>query len=307
MVAADFTRAGSTTTTPSSRRIVSVLRITTLVLACSLLSGCPTIYLAFEKHAGTFLVAVDGPQFVHIPDTDWDSRKNAMVYFYRPASRWSLEEIDAPSIFIDDRRYFSMRGSGFTWLEMAPGVRRVTVRRPIGLLLGFEGIGDFALSKPVDAEFEVEAGKVYYFRYSEIDKPSKRNPDLPPDSLLGEGDLQLVSGEVAFEEIVDTRLITNKPPLGKIDAPRSIVQLNIQDSFAKERQQLMAQREEELEELKAEGHWRPAPWYKPFASGSPTKRVEADKALRKLDKEVAEYERSLAASEKDDKKWYWPF
>ncbi|WP_344802753.1 DUF2846 domain-containing protein [Allohahella marinimesophila] len=306
MVTADITRAGSTTR-KSSHCLAAVLRLLTLVLVGSLLSGCPTIYLAFEKHAGTFLVAVDGPQFVHIPDTEWDSRNNAMVYFYRPASRWSLEEIDAPSIFIDDRRYFSIRGSGFTWLEMAPGTRRVTVRRPIGLLLGFEGIGEFALSKPVDAEFEVEAGKVYYFRYSEIDKPSEANPDLPPDSLLGEGDLQLVSHDVAFEEIVQTRMITNKPPLGKIDAPRSIVQLNIQDSFEKERQQLLAQREEQLAELKADGHWRSAPWYKPFGSGTPTKRVKADKALRELDKEVAEYERAQAASEKDDKKWYWPF
>jgi len=288
----------------TARAVLRSLLVAGLTLA---LAGCPKPYFAFEKSAGAFLASVDGPKFVHIPDADWNRKANAMVYFYRPYSRWAAEEIDAPSIFIDDRRYFSMRGAGFTWLEMAPGTRRITIRRPIGLLLGFEGMGDFALSMPLDTEFTVKAGEVYYFRYSELNKPAKINSELPADSALGQGDMQLVTADTAFEEIVETRLIENKPPLGKVDAPRSIAQINVRDSFTAERQQLIAQRESELTELKQSGSWRPAPWYKPFSGGSPTKRVKADNALRKLDKREAEYERSLPGSEQEDKHWYWPF
>ncbi len=136
-----------------------LLQITLIVTLALVQTGC--LYLAFEKHGGAFLVPVSGDRFVHISNDQWDSEKNAVVYFYRPDSRWASDEIDAPSTFIDDKRYVSLRGNGYSWLEMSPGTRQITMRRPIGILLGFEGAGSFSISKVVDAEFEVEAGNVY--------------------------------------------------------------------------------------------------------------------------------------------------
>ncbi len=286
--------------------ITRFLQISLLLLSTGLMSGCLTVYLAFEKHAGAFLVEVTGPKFIHIPDRQWDSKNNALVYFYRPYSDWAAEEIDAPSLFIDDRRYVSLRGNGYSWLEMAPGTRRITMRRPIGLLLGFEGIDEYSLSIIVDADFELEPGGIYYFRYSEVEPPAKPNPALDPDHPLASGDMQLVSAEVAFDEIVHTRFIEDEPPLAKNSAGTSIVETNIMDSFAKEREELEEQRDVELAELKDQGHWRSAKWYWPFGGG-PTKRVKADRALRKLDKREQAYLATLASEEKEDSKWWWPF
>ncbi len=279
------------------------LQVALIATAASLQSGC--LYLAFEKHGGAFLVPVSGEQFVHIPNEKWDSTNNAMVYFYRPDSRWASDEIDAPSVFINDHRYVSLRANGFTWLEMAPGPKQITMRRPIGLLLGFEGIGDFALSKIVDAEFEVEAGKVYYFRYSEVEAPSAPNPSLSPDNPLAQGDMQLVTRDVAIKEIVDTRFIENQPPFAKNSAGVSIVEQNKEDDFKREKARLEAAKEEELALLKNEGYWRESKWYWPFGGG-PTKRLESDIALKALEKNREEYLTALAEAENKGAPW-WKF
>lgn len=279
------------------------LQIALIAIAATLQSGC--LYMAFEKHGGAFLVPVSGEQFVHIPNEKWDSTNNAMVYFYRPDSRWASDEIDAPSVFINDHRYVSLRANGFTWLEMAPGPKQITMRRPIGLLLGFEGIGDFALSKIVDAEFEVEAGKVYYFRYSEVEAPSAANPSLSPDHPLAQGDMQLVTRDVAIKEIVDTRFIENQPPFAKNSAGVSIVEQNKEDDFKREKARLEVAKEEELAQLKNDGYWRESKWYWPFGGG-PTKRLESDIALKELEKSREEYLTALAEAENKGAPW-WKF
>ncbi len=281
------------------------LQFASLLAIVSVLSGCP-VYMAFEKHGGAFIAPVKGDNFVHIPDIDWDQKNNALVYFYRPDSDWGAEEIDAPSVFIDDHRYFSIRANGYSWLEMAPGIRHITMRRPIGLLLGFEGIGNFNLSKIVDADFEVEAGKIYYFRYSEIDKPSEPNPNLDEDDALAQGDMQLVTSDVAYEEIITTRFIESQAPFAKNSSAVSIAEINRLDNFKKEREELEERKEIELAQLKEAGYWRSPKWYWPFGGG-PTKAVKADRDLRKLNKREDAYIASLASSEKEEKKWWWPF
>ena len=260
--------------------------------------------MAFEKHGGAFLVPVSGDRFIHISNDQWEPEKNAIVYFYRPDSRWASDEIDAPSMFIDDNRYVSLRANGFSWLEMSPGTRQITMRRPIGLLLGFEGMGDFSLSKIVDAEFEVEAGKVYYFRYSEVDLPSAPNPEIDAENPLAQGDMQLVSREVAMKEIVKTRFIESQPPFAKNAAGVSIVEKNKEDDFKKEKARLEEIKTEELAQLKADGHWRNSQWYWPFGGG-PTKRTEADIELKELEKEREEYLVAYAEAEAKKKGPSW--
>ncbi len=282
-----------------------LLQITLIVTLAGVQTGC--LYMATEKHGGAFLVGVTGDKFVHLPNEQWDSSRNAMVYFYRPDSRWASDEIDAPSLFIDNNRYVSLRANGYSWLEMAPGSRRITMRRPIGLLLGFEGISwpvEFSISTIVDAEFEVEAGKIYYFRYSEVDVPSVNNPALGDDDSLSMGDMQLVSRELAMAEIIKTRFIEDEPPLAKNSAGTSIVEKNKEDDFNKEKARLEVAKVEELEQLKIDGHWRGTTWYWPFGGG-PTKRTEADIEIKELEKEREEYLVAYAEAEAKRKGPSW--
>lgn len=285
-------------------------QITVVAMVASLLSGCPKPYLAFEKHGGAFLVPVKGEQFVHRPNSSWESNKNAMVYFYRPLSQWGADEIDVPSVYIDDHHYFGIRANGYTWFEMTPGKKQITIRRPIGLLLGFEGIGSFSLEKIIDAEFYPEAGKVYYFRYSEVDVPSAPNPDLDPDSPFAKGDVQMVSRDVAIKDIVTTRYIESQPPFAKNSAGTSIVKVNNLDAYKAEKARLEEARSEELAQLKEQGYWRSASWYWPFGGG-PTKRLKTDIELQKLEANWQAYEADLERKEAmeaalNKSKW-WPF
>ncbi len=284
-------------------------RAAILVCVAVLLTGCPRLYIAFEKHGGAFLATPRGPQFVHLGDEQWDRSKNALIYFYRPYSDWAAEEIDAPTVYIDDTRYISMRGNGYSWLEVTPGTRRITLRRPLGAVLGFEGFGDFNLSLILDTTFEVEAGGVYYFRYSEVSKPKVTNPALEPDDPLTQGDMQLVTWDVAFPEIVNTRFMESRPPFAKNTGGANIVSDNMNYVFKKAETEIKEARAEEIARLKEEGHYRPNKWWCLYmCGGSPTKRVKADAELRKLEKRREAWEHEMALNEKDDtRKWYWPF
>ncbi|PID41816.1 MAG: hypothetical protein CSA52_01125 [Gammaproteobacteria bacterium] len=286
-----------------------LVQITIILSATGLLTGCPKLYIAFEKHGGAFLAPVKGHEFVHLPNDAWGSNENAMVYFYRPISQWAEDEIDAPSVYIDDQHYFNLRGNGYTWLEMAPGTRRLTLRRPLGLALGFEGFGHFALDLITDAEFELEPGKVYYFRYSEVSPPSASNPDLPADHLLATGDMQLVSRDVAFEEITRTRLMHSRPPFAKSNAGISIVERNKEDTYEATIADLEVARKAEIEKLKEEGHYRKAKWYWPFGGG-PTRRLETDLKIEKVEREWEDYQAELQRQkelEEAGKKKWWKF
>lgn len=275
-----------------------------------LLTGCPKLYIAFEKHGGAFLAPVNGQEFVSLPNDAWGSNQNAMVYFYRPNSQWAADEIDAPSVYVDDRHYFNIRGNGYTWLEMAPGKRRITMRRPLGAVLGFEGIGHFALDLIVDGDVHLEPGKVYYFRYSEVSMPSASNPDIPADDTFATGEMQLVSRDVAFKEIIHTRFITPKPPFAKSNAGISIVETNKKDTYDSTLADLKVARAEEIEQLKKDGHYRPAKWYWPFGGG-PTKRLKTDREIEKLDRDWKAYKEELERQKEleraRNKKWWWPF
>ena len=132
-------------------------------------------------------------------------------FILSPIQRLGCPGNDAPTVYIDDTRYISMRSNGWSWLEVAPGTRRLTMRRPLGAVLGFEGMDDFALSLIVDAKFDVQPGGVYYFRYSEDDTPKEPNPALASDDPLSKGDMQLVSWEVAYPEIINTRFMDSRP------------------------------------------------------------------------------------------------
>src|SRR5690606_39741728 len=120
-------------------------------------------------------------------------------------------------------------------------------------------IGHFALSKMVDQELEVEAGKVYYLRYSEVTKP-EINPHLASDSPWGKGDMQLVTPEYAYQEIMQTRFL-NSDMLAPNHAAVSIAEVNRKDDYNKRKKELEQARKDELAQLKKQGAYRSGVWW----------------------------------------------
>lgn len=213
----------------------------TLLPMLMLVSGC-TVYQSIGKSVGSFLHPVSGHDFVHIANDQWN-RDNALLYFYRPHSQWAAEEIEAPSVYIDDTHYFNIRNDSFTWLEVSPGERHIAMRRP---LLGLEGLNSFSLSLIADATLDVKAGGIYYLRYNELSEPEQPHPDLDPEHPLAQGDLQLVPRGYAMQatELVSTRFL-NSDLLAPNHAGTSIVEAT--EAVNKERR-----REENAE---ASGGW----------------------------------------------------
>lgn len=248
-------------------------------------SGC-TVYQSIGKSVGSFLHPVSGHDFVHIDNEQWD-RDNAVLYFYRTHSQWAADEIEAPSVYIDDNHYFNIRNDSFTWLEVSPGERHIAIRRP---LLGLEGLNSFSLSLIADATLEVEPGRIYYLRYNELEEPESTHPELAEDHPLTSGDLQLVTRDYAMQagEIVSTRFL-NSDLLAPNHAAVSIVEVNEDGDYERNLALLEEEREAEIERLKAEGKYEEAPWYWPFGGG-PTEPLESDRKLRELEREYAALE-----------------
>lgn len=264
---------------------VPFVKYTIAVMCVVVLSGC-TVYQSIGKSVGGFLHPVSGHNFVHIDTDAWD-QKNALLYFYRTHSQWAADEIESPSVYIDDKHYFNIRNNSFTWLEVAPGERHLAMRRP---LLGLEGLNSFSLSLIADATLNVEAGKIYYLRYNELTEPERPHPDLDPEHRLASGDLQLVTREYAMQsgEIVST-LFLNSDLLAPNHAATSIVEVNQDADYEKRKAVLEEERELEIERLKQQGKYESASWYWPFGGG-PTVPLESDRKLKELDEQYARLE-----------------
>lgn len=275
------------------------VRLTSGLLALMLVSGC-TIYQSIGKSTGSFLHPVSGHDFVHIPNSDWNSQDNALIYFYRTHSRWASDEIEAPSVYVDDHHYFNIRNNSFTWLEVAPGERHIEIRRP---LLGLEGLNDFALSKIADAMLRVEPGEIYYLRYKELEPPEGNPDSLPEDHPLSAGTLQLVTRDYAMKtgEIVSTQFL-NSDLLAPNHAATSIVEATEKASYKRRMAELEKKRDEQVAAMKADGRYQQAPWYWPFGGG-PTETPEAEEKIQTLKKER---EARLARRDDEDDGW-WVF
>lgn len=283
---------------------MTIRLLTPALAACILLlgTGC-TIYQSIGKSTGAFLHPVSGHDFVHIDNDAWSS-SNALLYFYRTHSQWAADEIESPSVYIDDHHYFNIRNNSFTWLEVSPGERHIEMRRP---LLGLEGLNHFSLSKIADATLKVEPGKIYYLRYNELSEPEQPHPDLDPEHPLASGDLQLVTRAYAMkaEEIVSTRFL-NSDLLAPNHAAVSIVEANEDSDYKRTKALLAEQRALEIELLKAEGKYREASWFWPFGGG-PTVPLESERKLRKLERDYAALKEERERKAEEASSGWWIF
>lgn len=273
-----------------------------LIASMLSVSGC-TIYQSIGKSTGSFLHPVSGHDFVHIDNDDWD-RKHAVLYFYRTHSEWADDEIEAPSVYVDDSHYFNIRNDSYTWLVVSPGERHVAMRRP---LLGLEGLNSFSLSLIADATFTVEPGGIYYLRYNELSEPTQAHPELDPEHPLAQGDLRLVTREYAMQEgeIVSTRFL-NSDLLAPNHAAASIVEDNEDADYERRKALLEEERELELERLEREGLYKPAPWYWPFG-GAPSVPLESDQKMEQLEQEYAQLELERKRRKEENSSGWWFF
>lgn len=180
--------------------IKKYLAVCCVLVAAVMLSSC-TIHHSIGDNFGSYLASPGGQEFKPV-GYRWDYENTALLYVYRPASEWSMDEIETPSFNVNGDRLFNIKGGGYTWYELKPGSYDVVIRRGV---FGFEGIGSFAIKRIAEITLQASVGKVYYFRYSEIDPP-EIDPDLE-DNPVGDGPLQLVAPSRALAELPKTRMI----------------------------------------------------------------------------------------------------
>lgn len=182
-----------------------VVKYISVLIFGVLLAACSGIQVNTFDSFGSYPKWLFGPSGHYYKSVGyrWDYEKYALVYIYRPVSEWAMDEVEAPSFNLNDKRLFNIKGGGYTWYELEPGNYDVVVRRGI---FGIERIG-IPLSKTYsDFTMSVEAGKVYYLRYSEIDPAGVAAADNTGSSR-GDGPLQLVGHDMAVREMEDTKLI----------------------------------------------------------------------------------------------------
>lgn len=168
--------------TPATDTFFDAAKAADQILATSVLS--PTTL-------GSYISPVKGPLFQAVVPVD---SRNAIVYVYRPHTRWGAEEIQAPSFYIDGMRVYGLKDNGYFWLELKPGRYQFMARRPLAL---------FHLSVIFDFPFTVEGGKNYFFRYDETSQIKK--PGSYGD-LVEEGPLLQMPEELAMQEVKYTQI-----------------------------------------------------------------------------------------------------
>lgn len=168
-------------------------RIVLLAIVLTSLSAC-SIQLGIPRTNGAFIDAVEGKTFEPIDTLD---PRNAMVYIYRPDSEWGYEEVQAPTVFVDGQQLFGLKSGGYEWLELHGGTYDIYSRRPMGVLF---------LKTVFQLPLEVEGGKTYYFRYSELNPVVIEEIADEPEKYVQDGPLQQVPEAFALREIKHLRL-----------------------------------------------------------------------------------------------------
>ncbi len=112
----------------------------------------------------------------------------AVVYLYRPDSKWNRQEIVAASLFINQERIPSLLHNHYYWVELPPGTYRLSTSRPLGAL---------HFQKPKYLDFSVEAGQSYFIKYDE-ENMSTRHTTTGPLMLMPESSGR---NEIAFTQL----------------------------------------------------------------------------------------------------------
>ncbi|QIO09822.1 DUF2846 domain-containing protein [Acinetobacter lanii] len=118
----------------------------------------------------------------------------AVVYLYRPDSKWNRQEIIAPSFFLNGKKIPSLISNHYYWIELAEGDYRLSLSRPLAVM---------HFQKPLVANFSVKAGQHYFLKYEEEQFRGGPNGDA---DLLRVGPLMQMPTKQALKEIGMTQL-----------------------------------------------------------------------------------------------------
>ncbi|UDM37814.1 DUF2846 domain-containing protein [Acinetobacter haemolyticus] len=112
----------------------------------------------------------------------------AIVYLYRPDSKWNRQEIVASSLFINSERIPSLLNNHYYWVELPVGTYRISTSRPVGVQ---------HFQKPKYLDFTVQAGQSYFIKYDEENLTTRREVSGP---------LILMPEKTGLNEIAYTQL-----------------------------------------------------------------------------------------------------
>ena len=112
----------------------------------------------------------------------------AIVYLYRPDSKWNRQEIVASSLFINSERIPSLLNNHYYWVELPAGTYRISTSRPVGVQ---------HFQKPKYLDFTVQAGQSYFIKYDEENLTTRREVSGP---------LILMPEKMGLNEIAYTQL-----------------------------------------------------------------------------------------------------
>ena len=116
------------------------------------------------------------------------NEKAAVVYLYRPDTRWNRQEIAAANLFINGYHIPSLLHNHYYWLELPAGTYRISVSRPLAGL---------HFQKPKYLDFTVDASQTYYIKYDEENKIARSEHTGP---------FMITADKVALNEIAFMRL-----------------------------------------------------------------------------------------------------
>lgn len=111
----------------------------------------------------------------------------AVVYMYRPDTKWNRQEIAAANLYINGTRIPSLLHNHYYWLELPQGTYRISTSRPLTVI---------HFQKPKYIDLTVDAGQVYYLKYDE-ENPARKERTGP---------FVVVSEKTGRNEIAFTRL-----------------------------------------------------------------------------------------------------
>ncbi len=120
----------------------------------------------------------------------------AVVYLYRPDSKWNRQEIIATNFYLNGKRIPSLISNHYYWLELPEGSYRLTLSRPLSVV---------KFQKPRVVDFSVEAGKQYFIKYEEEQFRGGPNGDGGAE-LLRSGPIMQMPTKDALREIGMTQL-----------------------------------------------------------------------------------------------------
>ena len=176
---------------PSTQTLVSTLEPVDLSQKPSFIESKLDQYKVAGFSVGSWVNQKPGQYFQLVKP---QQEQAAVVYMYRPDSRWNRQEIVAPNFFLNGERIPSLLSNHYYWMELPAGDYRLTVSRPLAVV---------HFQKPIAANFKVEAGQQYFVKYEEEEFRGGPNDGA---GLLKSGPLMQMPTKQGLKEIAMTQL-----------------------------------------------------------------------------------------------------